>query len=157
MACSIAGTLDVIGDRWTMLLLRDLFIGLKRHDEFRNSTGIPPTTLSNRLKNMEVDGLISRSRYQHSPDRFEYHLTKKARELWPIMLAMTKWGDKHNIVSRNGPPMKIIHRETGNDANLMVVDSKTNEQVNPKDLIIVEGVGANKNVRDRLAVAARVR
>ncbi len=82
MRCSVAGALEMIGDRWTLLLLRDLGMGLSRFDEFQSSTGIANTTLATRLRNLERNGIIARTRYLERPPRDAYHLTDKGRDFW---------------------------------------------------------------------------
>lgn len=92
-ACPIARTLDIIGDRWTMLVIRDLFFGRRRFSEFlRASPGLPPKLLSERLKRLEDRGLIERSVYSEHPLRAEYHLTEKGRSLFPVLTAIGDWG-----------------------------------------------------------------
>ena len=103
MACSIAGAADIVGDKWTILLVRDLFIGISKFDDFHTSLDIPTTTLANRLKVLTDQGLVEKRPYQSSPTRFAYRLTQKGRDLWPVLLAIAHWGDKYNM-SGCGPP-----------------------------------------------------
>src|SRR6202044_2410633 len=84
MVCSSAGVMAEIGDRWGLLILRDLVLGLSRYEDFRQSSGVTNATLSDRLKHLEAGGLIERRRYQESPERFEYHLTEKGRQIAPL-------------------------------------------------------------------------
>ncbi len=94
--CPIARTLDIIGDRWTMLLLRDLFLGRRRFNQFlRSSPGLPPKLLSERLKRLEEHQLIERSVYSEHPLRAEYCLTDKGRSLVPVLRAIGQWGLEH--------------------------------------------------------------
>ena len=95
--CPVARTLDVIGQRWTLLILRDLLVhGGCRFQDFQNSLdGIAPTTLSERLKTLERHGIVERRFYTEHPPRAEYVLTPKGRELGPIVRAMRDWGEKH--------------------------------------------------------------
>ena len=94
MRCSVAGALEIIGDRWTLLLLRDLSLGLTRYDAFRKSCAIPTTTLSKRLGALEDNGIVVRSRYSQRPPRDEYRLTDKGRDLWKVLTALREWGDR---------------------------------------------------------------
>ena len=95
-ACPIARTLDVIGDRWTLLILRDLFLGHSRFSEFlRSCPGLPPKLLSGRLKRLEEAGLVERSIYSEHPLRAEYHLTEKGRSVFPVLRAIGEWGLAH--------------------------------------------------------------
>lgn len=92
----MAAALDVLGDRWTLLVLRDLFWGKSRYGEFLSSPeGIPTNILAERLLRLEECGLLSASPYQDKPPRFEYKITPKGRELLPTLLALAKWGEKH--------------------------------------------------------------
>jgi DNA-binding HxlR family transcriptional regulator len=95
--CPVAKTLDLIGERWTILILRDLFLqGPRRYQDFQESlAAAAPNTLSARLKDLEAHGLIERKLYSEHPPRLEYHLTEKGRSLGPVMKALREWGRKH--------------------------------------------------------------
>ncbi|MGB6397088.1 MAG: helix-turn-helix domain-containing protein [Bradyrhizobium sp.] len=95
--CPVARTLDIIGERWSVLILRDLFLnGARRFQDFENSlSGISPNTLSARLKRLEESGIIERRFYEEHPPRAEYVLTAKGRELGPVMKALRAWGGRH--------------------------------------------------------------
>ena len=95
--CPIARTLEVIGERWTLLLLRDLLLqGPRRFQDFQSSlAGVPPNTLSTRLKELEANGIVQRTLYNERPPRLEYSLTDKGRSLGPVVAAMRTWGTKH--------------------------------------------------------------
>ena len=95
--CPVARTLDLIGERWTVLILRDLFLqGPRRFQDLQESlAGVAPNTLSARLKDMEANGLIARRLYSEHPPRLEYHLTEKGKTLGPVLRALREWGQKH--------------------------------------------------------------
>jgi DNA-binding HxlR family transcriptional regulator len=95
--CPVARALDIIGERWTILLLRDLFLqGPRRFQDFQESlAGVAPNTLSARLKTMEEQGLITRRVYSDHPPRLEYHLTDKGKSLGPVLKALRDWGQRH--------------------------------------------------------------
>jgi DNA-binding HxlR family transcriptional regulator len=95
--CPVARALDIIGERWTILLLRDLFLqGPRRFQDFQESlAGVAPNTLSARLKAMEGQGLITRRVYSDHPPRLEYHLTDKGKSLGPVLKALREWGQRH--------------------------------------------------------------
>lgn len=95
--CPVARTLDLIGERWSPLILRDLFLhGPRRYQDFQESlAGVAPNTLSARLKALEAGGLIERKLYNERPPRLEYHLTDKGRSLRPVMKALREWGKEH--------------------------------------------------------------
>jgi DNA-binding HxlR family transcriptional regulator len=96
-SCPVARTLDLIGERWTVLILRDLLLkGPRRFQDFQESlAGVAPNTLSARLKEMEASGLITRRLYSEHPPRLEYHLTDKGKSLGPVLRALREWGQKH--------------------------------------------------------------
>lgn len=96
-SCPVARTLDLIGERWTVLLLRDLFLnGPRRFQDFQDSlAGVAPNTLSARLKEMEAGGLIARRLYSEHPPRLEYHLTEKGKSLGPVLKALREWGQRN--------------------------------------------------------------
>lgn len=134
MRCSIAGALEAIGDRWAILVLRDLSLGLRRYDDLRASLGIPTTTLASRLKHLEAHGLIERVRYQERPPRDEYRLTKKGADLWKVMTALREWGDRWDASGYGAPPLEVVDRDTGRELRLALVDPETGRKV-PSDRI----------------------
>jgi DNA-binding HxlR family transcriptional regulator len=95
--CPVARTLDLIGERWTILLLRDLLLeGPRRFQDFQDSLpGVAPNTLSARLKDLEANGLVVRKQYSDHPPRLEYHLTDKGKSLGPVVKALRDWGQRH--------------------------------------------------------------
>ncbi|POM16827.1 putative HTH-type transcriptional regulator [Burkholderia cepacia] len=113
MVCPIAGVMAAIGDRWGLLILRDLVCGLSRYDEFRQSSGITNATLSDRLKHLEANGLVERRRYQVNPERFEYLLTHKGWQIAPVMPVLAQIGDSLDVSGASAPPMKFVNRKTG--------------------------------------------
>jgi DNA-binding HxlR family transcriptional regulator len=106
--CSVARTLEVVGERWTLLIIRDVLTGLRRYDEFQQSLGISTNVLSNRLDRLVDNGILTRSQYQDRPPRFEYQLTDRGRELSVPVLALMQWGDRH-MPNPNGPPRLVRH------------------------------------------------
>ena len=107
MTCSIAGVLEAIGDRWAVLILRDLSLGLRRYEDLRHSTGVTNATLADRLKHLEDHGLIERRRYQTNPERYEYVLTAKGRDTILVMQALLQVGDKWAVSGNAGPPAQL--------------------------------------------------
>lgn len=95
-ACPIARTLDIIGDRWTLLIIRDLFVGVTRFNQFlESSAGLPPKVLSSRLKKLQETGIVERRVYNEHPLRADYHLTEFGRTLFPVIKAIGQWGFDH--------------------------------------------------------------
>jgi DNA-binding HxlR family transcriptional regulator len=105
--CSIAATLDVIGDRWTLLILRDLFRGVRRFSELVDDLGIAKNLLSDRLKRLVEHGIVDKVPYQERPVRYEYRLTHKGAELSPALIALMRWGDDWYAGGR--PPVVLVH------------------------------------------------
>lgn len=155
MVCSIAGVMAVIGDRWGLLILRDLVFGLSRYDEFRQSSGITNATLSDRLKHLEANGLVERKRYQVNPDRFEYLLTRKGWQVAPVMPVLAEIGDSLGVSGASAPPMKFVNRNTGAEVRWSFIDQKTGEQLSAADVAIKEGPGADDLLRWRLSQGER--
>src|SRR5262249_52054022 len=93
--CSIARTLDVVGERWTLLVLRDAFNGVRRFEDFPASLPLARNVLTDRLQTLVEHGILQRRRYQERPPRYEYRLTEKGFELYPVLIALLQWGDRH--------------------------------------------------------------
>ena len=107
--CSVAQALAVVGDRWTLLILRDAFMGVRRFEAFQERTGAPRPVLAERLKTLVDEGVLEKRRYSERPDRFEYRLTEKGLDLWPVLVSLLRWGDKWATGS-TGPPVEITHK-----------------------------------------------
>ncbi len=150
MACSIAGVLEAIGDRWAVLILRDLSLGLSRYEDLRRSTGVTNATLSDRLKHLEDHELVERRQYQTNPERYEYVLTAKGRDTILVLQALLQVGDKWAVSGDAGPPLKFIDRKTGRAVKLARVDNETGQRVRPQDVQPQAGPGADELVRWRL-------
>ncbi|MFI0354534.1 winged helix-turn-helix transcriptional regulator [Actinomadura sp. 9N407] len=105
--CSIARSLEVVGDRWTLLVIRSAFEGVRRFDDFQDALGVARNVLTDRLIRLCDEGILRRVRYQERPDRFEYRLTRKGVELWPVIMTLLKWGDRH--YAPGGPPLLVGH------------------------------------------------
>ncbi len=113
--CNIASTLDIIGDRWTLLIIRELFLGKSKFNEFKQSLeGIAPNILSERLQHLEKEGIITSSLYSKHPPRFEYSLTEKGRDLRPVLSAIAIWGSRHLEPSFS----KVIHEACGEEVSI---------------------------------------
>jgi DNA-binding HxlR family transcriptional regulator len=150
MVCSIAGVLDALGDRWAFLIMRDISLGLSRYEDLRKSTDVTHATLSDRLKHLEENGLIERRRYQTNPERFEYLLTAKGRDVILVIQALAQVGDKWQVTGKDGPPLKFINRNSGRTAKVALVDEKSGEVLRLRDIRPQAGPGADDLVRWRL-------
>ena len=110
--CSVAQALSVVGDRWTMLILKEAFMRVRRFDDFQERTGAPRPLLAERLKSLVDDGVLEKRLYSERPDRFEYRLTEKGRDLWPVLISLLRWGDKW-MTGKEGPPVEVRHKTCG--------------------------------------------
>ena len=109
--CSIEATLKTVGDRWTLLILRNIFRGIKRFETIQRDLGVARNLLSKRLQHLVENGVIERFLYQEKPDRYEYRLTDKGRALSPSLIALMQWGDQW--CSTKEPPVRLIHENCG--------------------------------------------
>jgi DNA-binding HxlR family transcriptional regulator len=110
--CSIARTMDFLGDWWTPLVLREVFFGTTRFDELQKGLSIGRNVLTERLRRLVDEGMLERRQYQDRPPRYEYHLTEKGRDFYPVLLAMMRWGDRW-LHGRKGPPILLRHGPCG--------------------------------------------
>ncbi|MBV9836980.1 MAG: helix-turn-helix transcriptional regulator [Solirubrobacterales bacterium] len=108
--CSLARTWSVIGERWTMLIIREAFRGTRRFDTFQQRLGVGRNVLSNRLGRLTAEGIFDRVRYQQAPDRYEYRLTEKGTDLYPVLLMLMRWGDRYKV---DEPPVRLYHKGCG--------------------------------------------
>lgn len=132
--CSIARTMSVIGDRWTTLIIRDCFMGTRRFDDFQKQLGVTRHLLSNRLSRLVEHGVLVKVAYQQKPVRYEYRLTEKGVELYPIIMSMVRWGDKHMTEQRDGVPTVYEHRRCGQMTTGILVCTECGEPLDPHDV-----------------------
>ena len=147
--CSVSRTLEVLGDRWTVLVLRDLFNGVHRFDDLQGHLGIARDVLTRRLSALVEQGVVQRVAYREprARGRFEYHLTARGRELRPVLLAMIAWGDRHRD-DGSGPPLVVSHDGCGAPVGL-AVECSAGHRIEPMDRLHVEpGPGARRRVAD---------
>jgi DNA-binding HxlR family transcriptional regulator len=110
--CSIARTLELLGERWTLLVVRDVFEGRRRFDQIQGSLGVARNVLAARLARLVEEGILEKRPYGTHPHRHEYFLTEKGLDLWPVLIAMLDWGDRH-LAGVDGPPTVIVHKRCG--------------------------------------------
>jgi len=142
MACSIARSLDVIGEPWTPLIIRDMWLGRHRFDDIQRNLNISRKVLTDRLKTLVEVGVVERRSYQRDPERFEYLLTDKGQELMDVLLALMAWGDRW--VSRDGEPMLIRHKSCGKHTQAAIRCSVCGEPLRAHDTGIAPGPGARQ-------------
>jgi DNA-binding HxlR family transcriptional regulator len=114
--CSVARSLEVVGERWTLLIVRNLFLGLRRFDELQHNLGIARNVLAARLEKLVEAGVVEPRPYSQRPPRHEYVLTEKGRDLFPVLVALMQWGDRH-APSPSGPPIVMVHRGCGGEVD----------------------------------------
>jgi len=129
MDCSVARTLDVVGEWWTLLIIRDAFLGARHFEEFQRRTGIARNILAERLERLVENGVFERRPYQERPLRHEYRLTEKGRELFGVLTALRQWGDRW--AAEGDPPMVLEHRDCGYVAVGVLTCSECGEPLTP--------------------------
>jgi DNA-binding HxlR family transcriptional regulator len=134
MRCSVAQCLEVVGEWWSMLVVRDAFHGVRRFDDFQSRLGISRNILAQRLAKLVDAGVLDKQPYQDNPPRYDYVLTDKGRDLWPVMTAMRQWGDRH--AAPHGPPVRAVHRSCGKASKFELVCSSCGEPVSSHDVKI---------------------
>jgi DNA-binding HxlR family transcriptional regulator len=112
--CSVARTLELVGERWTLLIIRDAFLGVRRFGDFADRLGVARNVLQDRLERLVTAGVLDRVPYQERPLRHEYRLTEMGRDLWPSIVALLQFGDKH-LAPDAGPPMLLLHKGCGGE------------------------------------------
>ncbi len=126
--CPVARGLSVIGDRWTMLIVRDCFLGVRRFEQFQERLGITRHVLADRLRKLEAAGVLRREPYQERPVRHEYRLTERGKELYPVLLTLIEWANR-NVPAEGPPPFDLVGRETGAPVVPVMVDAATGERI----------------------------
>jgi DNA-binding HxlR family transcriptional regulator len=135
--CSIARALELVGERWTLLIIRDAFLGRRRFDEFQESLGVARNVLTERLNRLVEEGLLERTAYSERPPRFEYGLTQKGRDLAIPLLALMQWGDRH----LSPKPPRIARRRSDRSRIKAVLVDRDGNVVKPADIEIAPGPG----------------
>jgi len=139
MDCSVAQCLEVVGEWWSMLVVRDAFLGVTRFDDFQRRLGISRNILQQRLVHLVDAGVLVRVPYSEHPVRYDYRLTDKGRDLWPVLTAMRQWGDRYAAPA--GPPIKVVHNGCGATSEAVLVCGSCGEAVGPRDVRAVPGPG----------------
>lgn len=140
-SCSVARSVAVIGDRWTLLLLRDCFLGVRRFEEFERRLGISRGIIAERLRTLVEEGVLRREPYQDRPLRHEYRLTEKGLGLHPVIMAIVHWGDVH-YAGDAGPPLIHRHKACGCDFSPVQTCSACGGTVGPRDVEVRASVAA---------------
>ena len=144
--CSLARTVAVIGDRWTLLILRECFLRRKRFEEFQSSLGVTRHLLAERLRKLVRFGVLRRVPYQNSPKRYEYILTQKGLDLYPIVMSIVHWGNIH-MVDVRGRPLLHQHKHCGKLFDPIMVCSECSQPISAKEVHVHPGPGAPERKR----------
>jgi DNA-binding HxlR family transcriptional regulator len=138
--CSIARALEVVGERWTLLLIRDAFHGVRRFQDFERSLGLSKKVLADRLDRLVDEGVFERRRYQERPPRDEYRLTAKGRGLWKSLAHLMLWGDEF-YGTEAGPPRVLLHRDCGGTPDGHLRCSRCCDDLEAGDVELAAGPG----------------
>lgn len=143
--CSLSRALSVVGDRWTLLILRDAFLKVRRFEDFHGRLGIARRVLTERLAGLVGDGVLEKVAYQERPRRFEYRLTMKGLDLYPLVLSLVHWGDTY-YAGAEGPPVIHRHKNCGHDFRAFLACSECGEPIDPRH------VEPRASTRDAVAI-----
>lgn len=153
-ACPVARAQDLVGDRWTVLVLRELFMGNSRFDDIQTQTEATPQMLASRLKKLETAGLIARQPYCTRPLRYEYMLTEMGTDFYPVLLALRAWGEKWCKSPKESVAVKYTHSPCGKDPGLGTVCQHCGMALERSDLVAKLSAKYDKERKDRAASRA---
>jgi DNA-binding HxlR family transcriptional regulator len=148
--CSVARTVAVLGDRWTLLILRDCFLRIRRFDDFEARLGITRHILADRLKKLVMAGVLKKVPYQDRPVRHEYRLTQKGLDLYPVLLSLVHWGDTYTS-GKAGRPLLHQHLACGQMFDPVMTCSKCAEPLDPRQVRVSPGPGAGRKPHQVIA------
>jgi DNA-binding HxlR family transcriptional regulator len=139
-SCSIARALEVVGERWTLLILRDVRLGLRRFDDLQADLGIARNVLASRLERLVADGILEKRKYSERPARYEYVLTDKGDDLWPVTFELLRWGDRY--AAPEGPPTVLTHKGCGGAVGERRICERCGAELGGRDVWAEPGPGA---------------
>jgi DNA-binding HxlR family transcriptional regulator len=131
---SVARAMEILGERWTVLILHQTFFGVHRFGEIQRNLGISRNILTTRLRLLAQSGILKRRRYRSEPDRYEYRLTQKGLDLFPAVVAIMRWGDVH-LSGKAGPPLYVRHAKCGQRTIPQLVCSKCGEEIDAHEFV----------------------
>ncbi len=143
MKCSVARTLSVVGDRWTLLIIRDTFLGIRRFADFQKDLRMTRHRLAARLSKLVEEGILARVQYQDRPRRFEYRLTEKGIDLYPVVVSLLGWGDRW-MAGADGAPVELVHRSCGNHVMPTLTCPACKEEVSARTMAARPGPALRK-------------
>jgi DNA-binding HxlR family transcriptional regulator len=141
--CSVARTVAVIGDRWTLLILRDCFLRVRRFEAFEERLGVTRHILADRLRKLVHEGVLQKIPYQERPTRYEYRLTPKGLDLFPVLMGLVHWGDTHRA-GKAGRPLLHRHATCGHQFDPVLVCSECRQELDPRAVRVLPGPGAGR-------------
>ena len=142
--CSVGRTVDVIGDGWTFMILRECYFGVKRFEKFQEMLGLPRTTLTARLRKLTALGVLRQVQYSERPPRYGYHLTRTGVDLYPVMLALMSFGDKW-LAGRKAKPLQLVHLKCDHPCKAVVACSACKGEILPSRVSYRDGPGAGSS------------
>lgn len=146
--------MDLLGDWWTPLVMREAFYGVRRFEDFQQQLGIARNTLSSRLRRLVDEGLLEKRPYQVEPTWYEYVLTEKGADFWSVLLAISSWGDRW-LADESGPPVLVQHTACGHDTQVKVVCEHCEQPVPIEESRLRMGPGYPEHLRERPDVVER--
>jgi DNA-binding HxlR family transcriptional regulator len=149
--CSVAKTLEIVGERWTVLILREIYFGRRRFDEIASDLGIARNVLTQRLQRLQDEGVLTKVAYQERPERFEYRLTEKGLDLWPVMVTLMQFGDRY--YAPEGPPIVLTHRDCGGTLDEHRICMTCGAKLTAKDVRAHRGPGARRTAEAAAAAS----
>lgn len=142
-SCPVARGLSVVGDRWTMLVLRDCFLGIRRFEKMQERLGITRHVLADRLRKLEGAGVLRREAYQERPLRHEYRLTERGKALYPMLVSLIDWANAH-VPIEGSPSVTLVSRSAGTPIAPMLVDRVTGEEITHRSVSAISNASAKK-------------
>lgn len=154
--CPIAASLNILGDNWTLLIVREAFYGVTRFKDFQVNTGIAKNLLSTRLSHLVESGIMNKREIGTHGSRHEYHLTQKGRALRPIMVAISQWGNEW-VYGEGNEPVHLVDGKSGKPITHLTPQLEDGRQLDWRDVKMMVGPGANKYMRERFQKTNKIR
>jgi DNA-binding HxlR family transcriptional regulator len=148
MNCSVAAALEIVGEPWTLLILRDAYQQVRRFEEFQRHLGIARNILTARLKKLVDHGILVKVQYQERPRRFEYQLSEKGAALFPVIVCLKEWGDRFGEKSGYGPPLNYMDKVSGELVRPALIDQESGKRIELDSVRAVPGAGAQPRSTD---------
>lgn len=148
MNCSVAAALEIVGEPWTLLIMRDAYQQVRRFEEFQRHLGVARNILTARLKKLVEHGILKKVQYQDRPRRFEYRLSEKGAALFPVIVCLKEWGDRYGEKAAFGPPLDLEDKMTGQIVKPVLIDSASGRAIELQGVRAIAGPGASPRSTD---------